>query len=231
MANYQQLKAPNLSVSAPVGMCLNYARTAFGAPGGITYAWQAWQKTAYKHADQNFPGYPVPIWFSWVVNGQEEGHVAIQMPNGQIYSSPWKTGTGHAVLPSIAELIRIYGDNGKHQMTYQGWSEDINGVRVVVPVADPTPAPSGSPLATYVGHTVHLAPSAGTWKVYKVGSVAPRTAVATLNPGKYGGLSYVIKSTDTSPNSVVITTQQFGNVSIPIAQDNKGTLYPTATIS
>jgi len=139
---WKQLRAPNLAVSAPVGYCLNYARTAFGAPGGTAYASQAWTKTKFKHLDQSFPPYPVPIWFSYYVNGENEGHVAIHVPGKGIYSSPYRKGTGHAVLSSIPELIRIYSGNGRHPMAYQGWSEDINGVRVVEPAASPSPAPS-----------------------------------------------------------------------------------------
>lgn len=93
------------------------------------------------------------------------------------------------------------------------------------------PVQSSSPLSQYVGKVVHLAASAGTWRVYRVGSVAPREAVATLNPGKWGGLAYVIHATDVSKNSVVIVTDMFGTVSLPIAQDDNGTLYSTATIS
>jgi hypothetical protein len=162
------------------------------------------------------------MFYSYEQGGIEKGHVTVNVPGHGIYSSPYQKGTSHAVMSSIAEVEKHYG------VKYLGWTEDLNGVRVVEPVAAaPT---SKHPLAKYVGKTVSLAKAAKTWNVYKVGSVSPRKAVATLNCAKYGPLRYVIEATDKSLNSVVITTRDFGRVSLPIAQDNKGTLYKTASI-
>jgi len=129
---YKQLVAPDLSVVGTVGGCLSYARRMFGAPGGTLYASQAWRNTQYKHADQDFPSVAILIWFDYFIGGSNQGHVATRLPDGLIYSSPYKLGTGHAVLNSITELIRMYSENGKHPMRYLGWSEDINGVRVAI---------------------------------------------------------------------------------------------------
>lgn len=101
------------------------------------------------------------------------------------------------------------------------------------PVAAPAPAPANSqhPLAQYVGKTAHLSASVSQWHVYPVGSIAPRTAVAVLDPAKYGGLAYTIEAVDTALDSVIITTQMFGRVSLPIADNSAGQLYSTCTIS
>lgn len=123
-----------------------YVREAFDAPGGVDYAWEAWENVKLKHTGSDFPtDVSVPIWFSYITGGADEGHVAINVPGIGIYSSPWQGGLGHYIAPSVAELIRIYSDNGAHSMALQGWSEDINGVRVVEAVAAPT-LPSAGPL-------------------------------------------------------------------------------------
>lgn len=224
--NYKQDVQPNLSTVGTVGYCLAYARQMFTAPGGVNYAAQAWANAQFKHEDRDLPNVAVPIWFSY---RGDEGHVAVYVPGQGFYSSPYLSNTSHAVLGSIDDFNQHYSSGGKYPLVYLGWTEDINGKRVAESVS--APLQSGYPLARYVGHIVNLSASAGTWRVYKVGSVSPREAIATLNPGKFGGLSYLIKSVDTSLNSVVITTAYFGDVSLPIARDNNGNLYPTATIS
>lgn len=88
--------------------------------------------------------------------------------------------------------------------------------------AKPAPAstPGGNhPYAWAVGRTVYLKPHVSSWRVYAAGSRPPRNHVAILNPKRFGGLSYQILRTDVSPNSVVIRTQMFGEVSLPIDHD------------
>ena len=173
---YNQLIQPNLSVVGTVGDCLAYAREMFSAPGGVEWAWQAWENAQYKHTDQNFPANcDVPMWYSY--NGTE-GHVTVNVSGRGIYSSPWQEGTTNAVLQSVADVERIYG------VTYVGWSEDINGVRVCEPVpaatlsATPSPAPAAN--TGLVDHT-------GTATV-TVGPINVRTAPSTTAPivAQYG---------------------------------------------
>lgn len=122
---WQQLVKPNLSIVGKVGWCLEYARKVYGAPAVEPTAWDGWQRAKFKHANQSFPPVDVPVWFTFFQGGVNYGHVAVRLSNGQIYSSPWKAGTTHAVLGSIAELERIYGAK------FVGWTEDISNVRVV----------------------------------------------------------------------------------------------------
>lgn len=131
---YTQIVKPNLAITGKIGFCLNYARQVFGAPPKYLYAWLGWKGSAYKHPTRTMPNVAVPLWFSYVRFGINMGHVVVYVPGKGFYSSPWKQGTTHAVLPSIAEVERIYG------VSYVGWSEDINGLRVVKPA--PIPAPS-----------------------------------------------------------------------------------------
>lgn len=75
------------------------------------------------------------------------------------------------------------------------------------------------PYASWVGRKVRLSAAVSSWRVYKVGSVPPRKEVGKLNPKKFGGLTYTVEATDKAPNSVIITTQDFGRVSLPIDKD------------
>lgn len=77
--------------------------------------------------------------------------------------------------------------------------------------APPTPT-NGS----IVGKTVHLSSKVSSWRVYYP---TTHTVRATLNPAKYGGLSYVIKGIDSLPNRVLIDSTMFGRVSLPIDSD------------
>ena len=168
---YSQLVQPNLGVVVNVGECLKYVREAFGAPAGTEYAWEGWENAKLKHTGSDFPAdVKVPIWFSYVTGGADEGHVAINVPGVGIYSSPWQGGLGHYIAPSVAELIRIYSDNGAHEMALVGWSEDVNGLQVVEAIAPPT-APSPAPDTGLIDHK-------GTATV-TVGPINVRTAPST----------------------------------------------------
>lgn len=124
--SYQQLVQPNLATVGRIGYCLEYARKCFGAGVVEPNAWVAWQNTQFHHLDANIPAdVCVPMWYSYINQGVNLGHVTISVPGKGIYSSPWQQGTDHAVLPSIAEVERIYG------VKYVGWSEDISKVRVI----------------------------------------------------------------------------------------------------
>lgn len=161
----KQLVNPNLNQTGSVGMCQQFAREMFGAPEvtGVEYAWQAWERCKDTYTDQNFPsGAAVLVWFSYMLNNVNEGHVAVWVPGQGFYCSPYTTrpnaqyqnaGATHALLPSIAEMERIYG------VTYVGRSDDINGVRVaeadpVVEAAAPVAptAPKAAPDTSLITH-------------------------------------------------------------------------------
>lgn len=122
-----QLVKPDFTVEGVIGECLSYARRVFGAPAGTEYAHQAWINAKYKHQTSE----PIPsdvsvlMWYDYYVGTLNEGHVTINDPGIGIYSSPWQKGTTHAVLNSVAQVEQLY------RVKYVGWSEDINGVRVV----------------------------------------------------------------------------------------------------
>lgn len=120
-----QLVNPNLNAVGRIGYCLEYQANLWGTTHTEPYAWTAWLNTELPRYDTPPTDVSYPLWFSYFVNGLNEGHVVSYVPGQGYYSSPWELGTTHAVLPSIAEVERIYG------VTYIGWSEDILNLRVV----------------------------------------------------------------------------------------------------
>lgn len=133
---YKQLISPDLNTQGEVGKCLNFAERSYGTPIMYDNATEAWNATQFKHPNQDFPsGVAVLLWWSYwtTINGvfADYGHVASRLPDGRIFSSPYRVGTGQAFLNSIDELQRIYSNNGQHPLIYRGWTEDIATVRVV----------------------------------------------------------------------------------------------------
>lgn len=124
-----QLVSPDFSVTGRIGLCLEYAsRLVFHNPAPGTTAWQAWLQTKYRvSVDTN--AY-IAHWFSGAGGA---GHVVIGNPLAGFHSSPYSLSasaqyqqgtTTHALLPSIAEVERIYG------VKYVGSSLDILGLKV-----------------------------------------------------------------------------------------------------
>lgn len=125
---YAQLVQPNLSVVGQSGLCLDYVTRVFGIPNKYDTATNAWNAAQYQHTNQP-PANAVPVWFSWTgtINGvtQDWGHVAV-WDNGTVYST---TAQGDKTFSGIQDLMNYIGEG----IQYRGWSEDINGVRVVQP--------------------------------------------------------------------------------------------------
>ena len=121
------------------GWCQAGARVQFGAPavwlsdGTYDTATKAWNRTKYKHRDRNFPrGLAVPIWFGWGT----DGHVAVSLGDGRIRTTSF-FNNGFDIYGSLDALMRAMPS-----LRFEGWSEDINGVKVV----DLTGAPPKNPV-------------------------------------------------------------------------------------
>lgn len=122
---YVQVKSPNLNVPAELGMCLAYVQTAFGLGWTGSYALDGWNRNKANHADRSIPsGVYLPVWFTGLWDGFNYGHVVIYK-DGVCFSSPYTNKGSHDQLGNIETVERIYG------MKYLGWSEDMNGQRVI----------------------------------------------------------------------------------------------------
>lgn len=129
---YEQLRKPDLTVKDKMGYCLRYARSVFSINPKYYTARIAWDKANYKHYGTRPTNVAVPVWYSWkaTLDGkyQDWGHVAINVPGKGVYSSPIRSSQvakGYAIYKTPESLGSALGAK------YLGWSEDINGVRVV----------------------------------------------------------------------------------------------------
>lgn len=120
--DYTQLIQPNLSIVGQDGLCLAYVRAVFGATGSYPSATVGWQDAQYKHSGNPPSNISVPVWFSY--NGPD-GHVAV-WAEGTIHST---SAQGMKTFSSISSLCAWMGEG----MTYLGWSEDVDKLRVVQP--------------------------------------------------------------------------------------------------
>lgn len=145
--SYMQLKPTNLSIVGVEGFCLVYAREIFGVAAKYPTAAAGWQGAQYKHAGEQPPtDVSVPVWYSW----ETSGHVAVSVPGKGVYST---TVQGDKVFANV-QLCGAYV-----RATYLGWSEDINGVRVVQPSAAPSPPPTHQETVKPVTWNVRSAPT------------------------------------------------------------------------
>ena len=118
---------PNPNITCKPGWCLEYVQNAFKAPVIEPTAISAWEHAQFKHYDLPPMGIAVPIWFSLAY--EPAGHVALWMPDGSVYSTSSPTSTKPTHHSSLQALIDYYAS--ANPLTYLGWSEDIETLRVV----------------------------------------------------------------------------------------------------
>src|SRR5580658_10306481 len=106
----------------PVGMCLQVVREWFNVPASAPTAIAAWE-AASPQFQHNFyyPPAGVPVFYSG--GSQGAGHVAMSIGYGMIRSTD-QTGPGQVSTVSISQITKAWG------LTYLGWTETLNGVRV-----------------------------------------------------------------------------------------------------
>ncbi|ATW59947.1 hypothetical protein SEA_WALTZ_70 [Arthrobacter phage Waltz] len=128
-----QLVTPNPNIPCTPGYCLQYTREAFGIPKGVyPSATSGWANAKYRHPGELPPsGVWTPLWFS--MTKEPLGHVVVGAPDGSVYSTSDPSSTPHH-HPSLADLMGYYAYWGL-PLTYLGWSEDVENVRVVQPTA------------------------------------------------------------------------------------------------
>lgn len=131
-----------------------------------------------------------------------------QLSEGQLIAMSGQTGT-NITGPHLHWDVRRAGTAWN-----AGFANYYNPEALIV-VAPPKPDSTVTP--DDVGKTVYLSATVSSWRVYRIGTT---TVVGRLNPAQYGGLSYRILAIDTSrPQMVVIQTQFYGRVSLPVDTD------------
>lgn len=110
-----------------VGHCLKNVADAFDAPHGIPDAYTSWRKAGdsdgpYTHTTRGFnPPKNVPVYWKGGPHGY--GHVAISNGDGYVWTTD-KPKHGKFTKVKLTDITRDWG------LTYLGWSETLNGMRV-----------------------------------------------------------------------------------------------------
>lgn len=115
-----------------VGLCLQRVRLCYGVGPVFADAAKAWVGAQLKHRTEVAAEIPrgVPVWWTGGRNGH--GHVAIATGDGSCWSTDFER-------PGWFDRVRIDDITRAWALDFQGWSEDLNGVRVWS--APPPPAP------------------------------------------------------------------------------------------
>lgn len=116
---------------SPVGTCLIFAHDAFNVGAKYGTARLGWLNAKKKHRQSHGAGIPanVPIW--WVGGSHGYGHVAVSLGNGLCRSTDWPRSY-QVSTARIDDISRAWN------LTFVGWSEDINDVTVYDGSVPPT---------------------------------------------------------------------------------------------
>lgn len=103
------------------GVCLKFARNAYPVDAYNPTAARAWYAAHFKHGTTSTPPTGVPVW--WTGGSHGAGHVAPSDGYGYCLSTDILR-SGRVNRVPISLIAHAWG------LTYRGWTEDINGVRV-----------------------------------------------------------------------------------------------------
>lgn len=119
-------RARNQSVNGPrfgTGFCLRETRRLYGVPALYDSASEAWSRTRKRVSAADVVDEPgVLVW--WVGGSRGFGHVAIATGDGYCYSVDIRR-SGYFDRVPIGTITREWN------LTFAGYSRDINGVQVV----------------------------------------------------------------------------------------------------
>lgn len=128
---------PDVNVPAKSGWCLEYVDDGVNAPNrqpNATASWEYAKRTGVAHPNEEPPNNVwVPVYYS-IDSGKYAGlgHVAWFYSDGKItkiYDSEYGSGRRNRPYADGAELFQFMG----YKMSYLGWSEAVDGLRVVKP--------------------------------------------------------------------------------------------------
>lgn len=127
-----QLKQPNLTVKGKAGWCLSVAQDVWGVPHWYPKAIDAWNaSTAFNHPNEQPPSdVSVVVYWTYVENGIQYGHIATFVPGRGVYTSPFNSLHGaewYASIQAMTDRIRKIDKNS----VYLGWSEVLSNVKLV----------------------------------------------------------------------------------------------------
>lgn len=104
------------------GYCLKFVRDAYQVPSKYGSAREAWNAAAHKHPTSSLSGVPYGAPLFMDKSSSQYGHVALYAGNGQMCTTD--SQSTYTRVDSVQSWINA----GYHLL---GWTEDINGVRVL----------------------------------------------------------------------------------------------------
>lgn len=112
--------------SVKPGMCKQQTRIAYAVPSdGSASASEAWSRTRHKHPAATVADAPRGALVWWTGGSKGHGHVGIKAGNAYVWSVDIKRPGRWDKVP-IEQITRDWPG-----LRLVGWSEDIDGVRVV----------------------------------------------------------------------------------------------------
>ncbi len=105
------------------GLCLVFVRSCYGIAAHFPSAAAAWHGAERKHRQRDGDKVPRGVPYFWTGGSQGFGHVVITVGGGLCWSNDIKV-TGGISLTRINDITRRWGQSP------QGWTEDLNTVRV-----------------------------------------------------------------------------------------------------
>lgn len=105
--------------------CLQFVRIALGVPRKYPTARSAWVYAKHRHRS---PFSAIPVGVPVFTQGDNSaGHVVISLGGGWVRSTDWPKD-GRVGKVHLSTLL------ARFEQRYLGWTEDLNGVRVWLPV-------------------------------------------------------------------------------------------------
>lgn len=118
------------------GTCLKQVRLCYGVTNKYLSAAKAWAGAEHKHRSGS-AGIPRGVPVFWVGGSHGYGHIAISLGDGLCETTDFVVSGGFGVA-RIDDITKRWG------LIFEGWTEDLNGVRVYTP---PPPPPKVAPAA------------------------------------------------------------------------------------
>jgi hypothetical protein len=151
------------------GMCQRESRLAYAVPSdGTPSAAKDWFGADFRHpmtavyTAKNFESVPLGALLRWTGGSSGAGHVALYsgIVNGEPYMISTDLKDGRYV-PGVRSSVPVSLASRLWGLRFVGWTEDIDGVHVVAPVAvaKPLPKPEPKPTRHSGAGTIHAAPS------------------------------------------------------------------------
>ena len=174
----------------------------------------------------NPTGYATSIWDNYESLGLNK--YFDKVPANQLVDGDWTIWSMNAKSTKFSHVAMFRKDNGNGTGVFLGQNQlghpeftQVNiyydgvrgGLRPKIYHNQPAPQPQPTNNKNYV----NLPPTVDSWRFYNLNSQPiKKNAIGTLNPKKFGGLSYYVYRYLDNGTTVEIQTVQFGRVKIYI---------------